>query len=84
MLRKSRAGCLVDWWTALHICRRCRRSDAQVSLGFIDFIHNRFQALGSVLFALDFDESGRIFACRPVPMNEFLAVLSSKMSMMKK
>ncbi|MDQ8016483.1 MAG: hypothetical protein AAGD03_05905 [Bordetella sp.] len=55
-----------------------------MSLRFIDFIHNRFQAMGSVLFALDFDESGRIFASRPVPMNEFLAVLSSKMSMMKK
>ena len=84
MLRKSRAGCLVDWWTALHICRRCSRSDVQVSLQFIEFIHNRFQADGLELFSLDFDEAGRIFACHPLPMNELLAGFSSKISMIKK
>lgn len=56
----------------------------QVSLRFIEFIHNRFQADGLEFLSLDFDEAGRIFACHPLPMNELLAGLSSKMSMIKK
>jgi len=84
MLRKSGALCLVDWGAALHICRRGSGTDVQEGLRFIEFVHNRAQTGGAGAFALDFDESGRIFAGHAAPMNELLAGLSSKISMIKK